>query len=213
SIAERSNVFSPTLNSIAKITGPITRTTSIRRPIRGMLNSKKIDPVRPRNSVWRMSISVSHAPVCVGSTANPECRVRSPTIARGSVAKNSSIEAPYQNRSDAAFGLTLDAAVSMPRSESKSDLLDQTDRCQPSAKLYPDCKQATLQTSSKNDSRVWAGAGYSRSVATGGSARVAAGKRCGGAGADRIGQDLRLRAALSELENSGGFHGPDPRTR
>jgi hypothetical protein len=25
---------------------------------------------------------------------------------------------------------------------------------------YPDCKQATLQTSSKNDSRVWGGVGY-----------------------------------------------------
>jgi hypothetical protein len=31
--------------------------------------------------------------------------------------------------------------------------------------IYPDCKQATLQTSSKNDSRVWEGAYYSRSVA------------------------------------------------
>src|SRR5437016_9032987 len=78
---------------------------------------------------------------------------------------------------------------------------------------YPDCKQATLQTSSKNDSRVWGGVGYSRSVATGGSARVATGKRRGGAGADRIGQDLHLRAALSEPENSGGVHRPDPRTR
>ena len=38
---------------------------------------------------------------------------------------------------------------------------------------YPDCKQATVQTCSKNDSRVWGGAGYSRSVAPGGSARVA----------------------------------------
>src|SRR4029453_18129214 len=79
--------------------------------------------------------------------------------------------------------------------------------------LYTDCKQPTLQTSSRNDSRVWSGVGYSRSVATGGSARVATGKRCGGAGADRIGQDLHLRAALSEPENSGGVHRPDPRTR
>src|SRR5437870_9160472 len=77
---------------------------------------------------------------------------------------------------------------------------------------YPDCKQATLQTSSKNDSRVWGGVGYSRSVATGSSARVATGKRRGGAGADRIGQDLHLRAALSEPENSGGVHRPDPRS-
>ena len=30
----------------------------------------------------------------------------------------------------------------------------------------------------------------------------------GGAGADRIGQDLHLRAALSEPENSGGVHRP-----
>jgi hypothetical protein len=37
----------------------------------------------------------------------------------------------------------------------------------------PDCKQATLQTSSKNDFRDWAGVDYSRSVATGGSALVA----------------------------------------
>jgi len=56
--------------------------------------------------------------------------------------------------------------------------------------LSPDCKQATLQTSSQNDSKVWDGVGYSRSVAAGGSARVATGKRRGGAGADRIGQDL-----------------------
>ena len=34
----------------------------------------------------------------------------------------------------------------------------------------------------------------------------------GGAGADRIGQDLHLRAALSESENSGGVHRPDPRS-
>jgi hypothetical protein len=40
----------------------------------------------------------------------------------------------------------------------------------------PDCKQATLQTSSKNDSRVWGGIGYSGSVATGGSARLQQGK-------------------------------------
>ena len=58
------------------------------------------------------------------------------------------------------------------------------------------------------DSGVWSGVGYSRSVATGGSARVATGKRRGGAGADRIGQDLHLRAALSEPENSGGVHRP-----
>ena len=45
-----------------------------------------------------------------------------------------------------------------------------------------------------------------------GIARVATGKRRGGAGADRIGQDLRLRAALSEPENSGGVHRPDPRS-
>src|SRR2546421_3909145 len=77
---------------------------------------------------------------------------------------------------------------------------------------HPDCKQATLQTSSKNDSRVWGRVGYSRSVATGSSARVATGKRRGGAGADRIGQDLHLRAALSEPESSGGVHRPDPRT-
>src|SRR5213075_2588608 len=83
----------------------------------------------------------------------------------------------------------------------------------PSAPFYPDCKQATLQTSSKNDSRIWGRVGYSRSVATGGSARVATEKRRGGAGADRIGQDLHLRAALSEPENSGGVHRPDPRTR
>src|SRR5437762_11736557 len=82
----------------------------------------------------------------------------------------------------------------------------------PSAPFYPDCKQATLQTSSKNDSRVWSGVGYSRSVATGGSARVATGKSRGGGGADRIGQDLHLRAALSEPQNSGGVHRPDPRT-
>src|ERR1700730_11013861 len=78
---------------------------------------------------------------------------------------------------------------------------------------YPDCKQATLQTSWNDDSRVWDGVGYSRSVATGGSARLATGKRRGGAGADRIGQDLHLRAALSEPENSGGVHRPDPGTR
>src|SRR5256886_11878991 len=76
---------------------------------------------------------------------------------------------------------------------------------------YPDCNQATLQTSSKNDSRVWGGVGYSRSVATGGSARVAAGKRRSGAGADRIGQNLNLQAALSEPENSAGVYPPDPR--
>ncbi len=33
----------------------------------------------------------------------------------------------------------------------------------------------------------------------------------GGAGADRIGQDLHLRTALSQPENSGGLHRPDPR--
>src|SRR5262245_20253376 len=77
----------------------------------------------------------------------------------------------------------------------------------------PHCKQAILQTSSKNDSGVWSGLNYSRSVATGGSARVATGKRRGGAGADRIGEDLHLRAALSEPQNSGGVHRPDPRTR
>src|SRR4029453_6421211 len=49
--------------------------------------------------------------------------------------------------------------------------------------LYTDCKQPTLQTSSRNDPLVWSGVGYSRSVATGGSARVATGKRRGGAGA------------------------------
>jgi hypothetical protein len=38
-------------------------------------------------------------------------------------------------------------------------------------------------------------------------------KRRRGAGADRIGQDLHLRAALSEPENSGGVHRPDPRVR
>ncbi len=72
--------------------------------------------------------------------------------------------------------------------------------------------QPTLQTSSRNDSRVWRGIGYSRSVATGGGARVATDKRRGGAGADRIGQDLRLRAALSEPENSGCVHRSDPRS-
>src|SRR5215831_12642601 len=41
----------------------------------------------------------------------------------------------------------------------------------------PHCRQPRLQTSSKNDSRVWGGIGYSRSVATGGSARVATEKR------------------------------------
>jgi hypothetical protein len=72
---------------------------------------------------------------------------------------------------------------------------------------------------------------HSRSVATGGGARVATGKRSsfakatpnvfasgrrdkrGGAGAHRIGQDLHLRAALSRSENSGGVHRPDPRVR
>ena len=34
----------------------------------------------------------------------------------------------------------------------------------------------------------------------------------GGAGADRLGQDLHLRAALSEPENSGGVHRPHPRS-
>src|SRR5207249_11985951 len=58
----------------------------------------------------------------------------------------------------------------------------------------------------------WDGVGYSRSVATGGSARVATAKRRGDAGADRIGQDLHLRAALSEPENPGGVHRPDART-
>jgi len=53
--------------------------------------------------------------------------------------------------------------------------------------------------------------GYSRFVATGSDPGLAAGKRRGGAGADRIGQDLHLRAALSEPENSGGVHRPDPR--
>jgi hypothetical protein len=71
------------------------------------------------------------------------------------------------------------------------------------------CKQGTLQTSSRNDSQVWGGIGYSRSVATGGSARVARGKRRGGAGTDRIGQDLHLRAALSQPEKSGGVQCPD----
>src|SRR6202035_2898901 len=71
----------------------------------------------------------------------------------------------------------------------------------PEPEPCPDCKQATLQTSFKDDSRVWSGVGYSRSVATGGGARVATRKRRGGAGADRIGQDLHLRAALSEPEN------------
>src|SRR5262245_18091614 len=71
---------------------------------------------------------------------------------------------------------------------------------------YLDCKQATLQTSSRNDSRVWAGVVYSRSLATGSAPHAATGKRRGGAGADSIGQDLHLRAALSEPENSGGVH-------
>ena len=63
------------------------------------------------------------------------------------------------------------------------------------------------------DSGTFGGAGYSRPVAAGGGAGVATGKRRGGAGADRFGQDLHLRAALSEPENSGGLHRSDPRTR
>ena len=35
---------SPTLNSKTNTTGPMMRTTSIRRPMRGMSNSKKIVP-------------------------------------------------------------------------------------------------------------------------------------------------------------------------
>src|SRR5436189_5857053 len=85
----------------------------------------------------------------------------------------------------------------------------------PSMSLIPSAPLQAGHTANifQDDSRVWAGVGYSRSVATGGSARVATGKRRGGAGADRIGQDLHLRAALSEPENSGGVHRPDPRTR
>src|SRR6266496_5421233 len=54
----------------------------------------------------------------------------------------------------------------------------------------------------------WGGVGYSRSVATGGSARVATGKRRGGAGADRIGQDLHLRAAYPNLKTQAVFTVP-----
>src|SRR5438105_8943567 len=84
----------------------------------------------------------------------------------------------------------------------------------PSMSLIPSAPLQAGHTANifQDDSRVWAGVGYSRSVATGGSARVATGKRRGGAGADRIGQDLHLRAALSEPENSGGVHRPDPRS-
>src|SRR5437764_1878093 len=52
---------------------------------------------------------------------------------------------------------------------------------------FPRLQGDDVATSSKNDSGVWGGVSYSRSVATGGSARVATRKRRGGAGADRIG--------------------------
>ena len=58
-LPKRSNVFSPTLNSIAKITGPIASMPLIRRPIRGMLNSKKIDPAKSLSFDWRNWISAS----------------------------------------------------------------------------------------------------------------------------------------------------------
>src|SRR5207248_1263567 len=48
---------------------------------------------------------------------------------------------------------------------------------------FPRLQAADVATSSKNDSRDWRGVGYSRSVATGGSARVATGQRRGGTGA------------------------------
>ena len=69
--------------------------------------------------------------------------------------------------------------------------------------LYPDCKQGTLQTSSENDSRVWSGVGYSRSVATGGSARVATGKR-GGAGPDSVAPTRvhTLHPTLTDMVNN-----------
>jgi hypothetical protein len=96
-------------------------------------------------------------------------------MARGSVAKNSSIEAPYQNRSDAAFWLTLDAAVSIPRSESKSDLLDQTDRC-PVCSLKPETYSLHIRVRAfaafgdeaiyaRRDNEEWYGAEFEHSIA------------------------------------------------
>ena len=76
----------------------------------------------------------------------------------------------------------------------------------PDPGFYADCKQATLQTSSRDDSRVWGGIGYSRSVATGGSAGVATGKRSSSAKAT-VGQVwwCRRRQDRARLTSSSCF--------
>src|SRR5947199_9398443 len=95
-----------------------------------MLNSKKIDPAKSFTFDWRKSTSASQAAAWVLSMSNEELSVSWPIIFSALVLTNSAIEAPYQNRNDAAFGLTAGSANSITRSiaERRSDCARRGDR-------------------------------------------------------------------------------------
>lgn len=91
-----------------KTTGPITRTTSTRRPIRGILNSKNTDPLIPASWPRTIRICASHASRWVGIIAKSQFAVSRPSTLESSEARNSAMDAPYQARNGDAVLVMLD---------------------------------------------------------------------------------------------------------
>ena len=71
-----------------------------------MLNSKKIDPAKSLSFDGEIRFAASHDLLESWNQCELELRVSWPIIFSTLVLTNSAIEAPYQNRNDAAFGLT-----------------------------------------------------------------------------------------------------------
>src|SRR5947209_2616151 len=79
--------------------------------MRGMLNSRKTEPVRPASWFCSKRICSSQASRCDGSTGKSQFVVNRPTMVSESASRNSAMVAPYQAR-DNDWGIRTVSSMS-----------------------------------------------------------------------------------------------------